>query len=151
MHLVRTISVAVVALGLMVQAAQARPFGIAPGGAAARASAPSQQASARGLNLLAGVAATPAASHRPSGDTRDWTESLLSSDSSQASTSAAGASAMPTVLHQAVVTASGTASVSRGVYWISVLGGAAIIALIGGLIVAMSRQQPQRPQKPAIV
>jgi hypothetical protein len=135
----------------MAQAAQARPFGIAQGGAAAQANAPSNQNSANRLNLLAGVAATQAVSHRSTGATRDWTESLLSSDSSQASTSPAGANAMPTALHQAAVTAPGTASVSRSVYWTAVLGGTAIIALIGGLIVVMSMQQPQRPQRPATV
>src|SRR5215469_13356504 len=51
MHLVRTMGIVVVALGLTAQAAQASPFGLEPGGAA-RANAPAHHAGVP-LGLLA--------------------------------------------------------------------------------------------------
>jgi hypothetical protein len=130
-HLARTIGVALVALGLMAQAAQANPFGLPPQGAAAQARAASQQptVSPHSGQLGAAVAAANRDSQSRPGHP---------------------VAAAPTVLHQGVVTAHGTAAVSRSVYWMAVLGGTAIIALIGGLFAITSRQQPQRPHRPAI-
>ena len=128
-HFVRTISVAVVALGLMAQAAQAGPVGLPPAGPGTQAAAPTHPVVMSPHNGPFGVAAEPASYY--------------------ASRPGKPVAAAPTVLHQAVVTASGTSSVSRSVYWIAVLGGTATFALIVGLIIVVSRRQPQRPQRPA--
>ena len=128
-HFVRTISVAVVALGLMAQAAQARPFDLPPAGPGTQAAA-SHPVVMSPHNGPFGVAAEPASYYAPR--------------------PGKPVAAAPTVLHQAVVTASGTSSVSRSVYWIAVLGGTATFALIVGLIIVVSRRQPQRPHRPAI-
>jgi hypothetical protein len=125
MHLVRTISMAVVALALMTQAAQARPSGLPPGGAA-QANAVSHQAlvSPHSGQLGAAVAAA----------SRDY-----------ASRPGRGEVGGPTVLHLAAVERPATTSSPSSVNWLAVLGGTAIIATIGGLILVMSRQRPHRP------
>jgi hypothetical protein len=135
MHLVRAISVAVVALGLSAQAAQARPFGIESGGAAVQTNAPSQRASVNGLNLLAGTAATqPSASRHASAVSLGELAAQVKSRWQSAT------QAIPPS-QQASTPGSG----SSGVNWTSVLGGAAIIALVGGLGAVMYRHRPHRP------
>jgi hypothetical protein len=102
-HLATSLGVAVLALGLAAPAAQAHP-----------------------MNLLAGVQAAP---HRATAvDTRDWTASLLSSDSSKAAT------ATP------VSTSNG-----GGVNWAAVgIGSAIVVLLVGGAAATGVRARPRR-------
>ena len=102
-HLATSLSVAVLALGLAAPAAQAHP-----------------------MNLLAGVQTSP---HRATAvDTRDWTASLLSSDSSKASTAA------PV-----------SASNGDGVNWAAVgIGSAIVVLLMGGAAATGLRARPRR-------
>jgi hypothetical protein len=123
-HLARTISVAVVALGLTAQAAQAHPFGLPPQGAAAQARAASQKP-VNGLNLLAGTAAT---------------QRSVNPSPQVAQLKIAGESGTITT-ETAPVAASG----SSGVNWMAVLGGAAILALVGGIGAMMFQKLPHRP------
>jgi hypothetical protein len=127
-HFVRTISVAVVALGLMAQAAQARPFDLPPAGPGTQAAA-SHPVVMSPHNGPFGVAAEPASYYAPR--------------------PGKPVAAAPTVLHLAAVERPATTSVPQSVNWMAVLGGVGIIAMIGGLILVMSRRQPQRPQRPA--
>jgi hypothetical protein len=124
-HFVRTISVAVVALGLMAQAAQARPFGLPPAGPGSQAAAPTHPVVMSPHNGPFGVAAEPANYY--------------------ASRPGPGEAGTPTVLHMAAVERPVTIASPHSVNWTTVLGGAAIIAMIGGLIAVVSRQRPQRP------
>jgi hypothetical protein len=125
MHLVRTISVAVVALGLMAQAAQARPTGVPPQGAAAQARAASQQPVVSPHSGQLGAAVAAAGRDRTSGTAR----------------------AVQTPNQFAALRlqrAKTAASSSSDVNW-AALGGVAIIALVGALAAVTLRQRPQRP------
>jgi hypothetical protein len=130
MHLARTISVAVVALGLTAQAAQARPFGIAPGGAATQATA-SRHTPVIPLGLLATQIRNRWQPATQASATPSQLVTQLKMD---------GQSGTITT-ETAPVAASG----SSGVNWLAVLGGAAIIALVGGIGAVMFQKMPHRP------
>jgi hypothetical protein len=131
MQLARTMSVAVVALGLTAQAAQAHPFGLPPQGAAAHAQAASSHTPVIPLGLLATQIKNrwqPAS--RPSVNPSPLAAQLK-----------VGGPSDPTITEFAPVAATGSSSVN----WMAVLGGAAVIVLVGGLGAVLFQKVPHRP------
>ncbi|MGN6379486.1 MAG: hypothetical protein ACTHNU_11090 [Gaiellales bacterium] len=127
-------SLTLLAMGISVSAAQARPFELPAGAVTQQASqSPERQpAQVHNMSLLAGTATTAPA--RGAVDTRGWTESLLSSDSSKAAAYAAAHPQQPVV------------SSGNSVNWTAVGVGATIsVILIGALGVGMFRTRLRRP------
>jgi hypothetical protein len=155
MHLARTISVTVVALGLMAQAAQAKPFGLPPGGSSTQLAPKS--GTARAFVPLGLLAAQVKSRWESATQAIPLTEQQVSLNRSPlVAKLRGGIPAPPAALSAAPAVGASSPLVyphlrmgrgvdSGSVDWAAVLGGAAIVALIGGMVAVMSRQRPHRP------
>ena len=140
---VRAVVVAIVALGLSAQAAQARPFGLPPGGAAVHGKAPSQQGST-GRSLLAAKLKMNSDTATKLGAGPAVGLGLLAAQIKSRWESAT--QAIPPSLQAAVTSQHGPLGTNPGgVTWTAVVGGAAIIGLVGTLGAVMFRKRPHRP------
>ncbi|MGN6378585.1 MAG: hypothetical protein ACTHNU_06505 [Gaiellales bacterium] len=132
-RLVRTLGVAMLALGLSSQVAQAKPFEPVFTGTTGSQGAASVQPTARPWS----PALVHAAINRLSEPIHRTVGPATAVPTSPGAT--------PTVLHQSVLQGPVSASSRASVNWAAVAGGAVIIVLVGALGAGLYRLRPQRP------